>query len=619
MPCLSRDLVELKLPIKPRFRPFKQAPRSFNPLLHSRIKEEIDRLLKAKCIQPCRYAKWVSNIVPIEKKNTDKIRVCVDFRNLNRATPKDEYPMPLAESLINRASGNRIISFLDGNAGCNQIFMAKEDVAKTAFRCPGFAGLFQWVVMTFVLKNVGATYQRAMNLIFHDLHGMILEIYIDDLVVKSAEFVEHLADLRLVFKRMRKYKLEMNPLKCAFGVSAGRFLGFVVHENGIEVDPKKIEAINKIKEPTCKKDVQSLLGKINYLRRFISNMAGKVENLLPVVRLKHEKDFVWGAAQQEAFERIKEYLTRLPVLQAPRVGKAFRLYVAAGKKVLGAVLMQDVAGKEGVIAYLSRRVVEMEARYTHVERLCLALFYACSKLWQYLLSSSCTVVSQYDVMRHMMHKPILSGCLGKWAYSLVECELSYEPLRAMKGQVVAEFIVDYEIRDDDICMVTVTPWKLFFNGSIYVRGNRVGCVLVAPGGEIREMAIRLEFKCTNNQAEYEALVVGLEILMAMKVRDVEAFGDSNLVVQQLRGESQCLDGKLNEYREKCVDMIRKFDTFCIEHIHREQNKMANGLAQQASGYEITRGDFLVKDGPKVCCAEDDHTEGARFGRRDKQG
>jgi hypothetical protein len=125
MPCLSRDLVELKLPIKPGFRPFKQAPRSFNPLLHSRIKEEIDRLLKAKCIQPCRYAKWVSNIVPIEEKNTDKIRVCVDFRNLNRATPKDEYPMPLAESLINRASGNRIISFLDGNAGCNQIFMAK--------------------------------------------------------------------------------------------------------------------------------------------------------------------------------------------------------------------------------------------------------------------------------------------------------------------------------------------------------------------------------------------------------------------------------------------------------------------------------------------------------------
>jgi hypothetical protein len=320
--------------------------------------------------------------------------------------------------------------------------------------------------MTFGLKNAGATYQKAMNLIFHDLLGMILEVYIDDLVVKSAEFVEHLADLRLVFEKMRKYKLKMNPLRHTFGVSAGRFLGFIVHENGIEVDPKKTEAINKIKELTCKKDVQSLLGKKNYLRRFISNMAGKVENLLPVVRLKHEKDFVWGAPQHEAFERIKGYLTRSPVMQAPRIGKAFRLYVTASEKVLGAVLTQDVAGKERVIAYLSRRMVDAETRYTHVEKLCLALYYVCSKLRQYLLSSPCTVVSQCDVMRHMMHKPILSGRLGKWAYSLIEYELSYEPLRVVKGQVVADFIVDYEIKDDDICMVATTPWKLFFDGSV---------------------------------------------------------------------------------------------------------------------------------------------------------
>jgi hypothetical protein len=137
MPGLSMDLVEHKLPIKQGFRPQRQPTRSFNPVLFGRIKEEIDHLLKAKFIQPCRYAEWVSNIVPMEKKNTNKIRVCVDFRDLNRTTPKDEYHIPNADMLINNALGNRVISFLDGNAGYNQIFMAVEDVSKTTFRCPG--------------------------------------------------------------------------------------------------------------------------------------------------------------------------------------------------------------------------------------------------------------------------------------------------------------------------------------------------------------------------------------------------------------------------------------------------------------------------------------------------
>jgi hypothetical protein len=121
------------------------------------VKEEVNRLLHAKFIRPCRYADWISNIVPIEKKGTKKLRVCIDFRDLNKATPKDEYPMPITNFLVNDAFGHRIFSFLDGNAGYNQIFMADEDISKTAFICPGFVGLFEWVVMTFGLKNVGAT------------------------------------------------------------------------------------------------------------------------------------------------------------------------------------------------------------------------------------------------------------------------------------------------------------------------------------------------------------------------------------------------------------------------------------------------------------------------------
>jgi hypothetical protein len=138
--------------------------------------------------------------VPVEKES-GKLRVCIDFRNLNRATPKDEYPMPIADTLINNASGNRIISFLDGNVGYNQIFMAKEDASKTAFIFPGFISLFERVVMTFGLKNAGATYQRAMNFIFHELLGNTVQVYIDDIMVKSAEFSSHVADLCKAFDK----------------------------------------------------------------------------------------------------------------------------------------------------------------------------------------------------------------------------------------------------------------------------------------------------------------------------------------------------------------------------------------------------------------------------------
>jgi hypothetical protein len=134
MPGLSRELVDHRLPIKASFRPYKQGARNFEPEIIGRVQEEVDRLLQAGFIHPCGYADWVSNIVPVEKKSMRKIRICVDFRNINRAIPKDEYPMPIADLLIDRASGNKVISFLDGNMGYNQIFVAKEDVNKTTFR-----------------------------------------------------------------------------------------------------------------------------------------------------------------------------------------------------------------------------------------------------------------------------------------------------------------------------------------------------------------------------------------------------------------------------------------------------------------------------------------------------
>jgi hypothetical protein len=327
--------------------------------------------------------------------------------------------------------------------------MAKEDVRKTAFRCPGFVGLFEWVLMTFGMKNVGATYQRAMNLIFHNLLGVLMEVYMDDVVVKSVGFEEHTPHLKLLLEKMKKYMLQMTPLKCAFGVTSGKFLGFVVHECGIQIDPKKIESIGKIGEPVCKKDVQKMLRKINYLQRFISNLARWVESLLPLVWLKHKEEFAWGAKQREAFKKIKEYLVSPPVLRSPKAGNPFKMYIAAHERVIGAVFLQEEDGKEFPIAFRSRHILDAETRYVFVEKLCLSLYYACSKFQHYIISSSCIVACQYDVIKHMLLKPILSGRIGKWAYVLVEYDLAYEPLRSMKGQVVADFIVDHAAEVDN--------------------------------------------------------------------------------------------------------------------------------------------------------------------------
>ena len=195
MPGLSRELVELKLPIKDGKKPIKQSPRRFAPEILSKIKEEVERLLRCKFIRTTRYVEWIANIVPVIKKNIS-LRVCIDFRDLNSATPKDEYPMPVAEMLVDSAAGYEYLSMLDGYSGYNQIFIAEEDVPKTAFRCPGAIGTYEWVVMPFGLKNAGATYQRAMNSIFHDFIETFMQVYIDDIVVESISSPSHLDHLR---------------------------------------------------------------------------------------------------------------------------------------------------------------------------------------------------------------------------------------------------------------------------------------------------------------------------------------------------------------------------------------------------------------------------------------
>ena len=172
-----------------------------------------------------------------------KLRVCVDFKDLNASTPKDMYVMPIVGMLVDSTANIELLSFMDGFSRYNQILIAVDDITKTALRCPGSLGTFKWLVMPFGLKNAGATYKRAMNAIFHNMLGHHMEIYIDDIMVKSKKVVEHVNHLRKSFERMRLHQLKLNSLKCAFGVQEGDFLGFLVYQRGVEVYQNKAKAI----------------------------------------------------------------------------------------------------------------------------------------------------------------------------------------------------------------------------------------------------------------------------------------------------------------------------------------------------------------------------------------
>jgi ribonuclease HI len=269
------------------------------------------------------------------------------------------------------------------------------------------------------------------------------------------------------------------------------------------------------------------------------------------------------------------------------VGIPFRLYIAVKDAVIGVVLTQVMEGKEHIITYLSWRLIDAKTRYSFIEKLCLSLFYVCSKLRHYLISSTCVVACQADVIKHMLQQPLLSGKIGKWVYALIEYDLAYESLKSIKGEVVADFIVEHSIdqNSDESCnLLSIHPWKLFFDGSACREGQGVGIVLISPRGAIFEQSVHLEYFCMNNQAEFEAILLGLQIISSMGIKHIEAFGDSLLVMQQIAGTFQDLDGSLNAYLEKCLEIIALFDDFTVQHVSSNENTVMNDLARQASGF-----------------------------------
>ncbi|RVW66485.1 Retrovirus-related Pol polyprotein from transposon 17.6 [Vitis vinifera] len=503
MPGLDPSIVQHRLPLLP----------------------QADRLREVETIAP-------SLELAGERGDPEAAQCRILISDLNKASPKDDFPLPHIDMLVDSTAGHSMLSFMDGFSGYSQILMAPEDMEKTSFITEW--GTYCYRVMPFGLKNAGATYQRAATTLFHDMMHRDVEVYVDDMIVKSRDRSDHLAALERFFERIRQFRLRLNPKKCTFGVTSGKLLGYMVSERGIEVDPDKIRAILDMPAPRTEREVRGFLGRLQYISRFIARLTDICE---PIFRLlRKSQPTVWDDQCQRAFERIREYLLSPPVLAPPTPGRPLLLYLSVSDVALGCMLAQlDDSGKDRAIYYLSKRMLDYETRYVMIERYCLAL-------------------------------TRLVGRLMRWLVLLTEFDIHYVTQKSIRGSIVADHLaslpvsdaraIDDDFPDEDVAAVTsLSGWRMYFDGAANHSGYGIGVLLISPHGDHIP-------------------------------RSMEVFGDSNLVLRQIQGEWKTRDVKLKPYHAYLELLVGRFDDLRYTHLPRAQNQFADALATLASMIDI---------------------------------
>nr|GEZ59954.1 reverse transcriptase domain-containing protein [Tanacetum cinerariifolium] len=266
--------------------------------------------------------------------------MCVDFTDLNKACPQDCYPLPEIDWKIESLYGYPFKCFLDAYKGYHQIQMAAADEEKTGFHTG--QGVYCYTKMPFGLKNGGATYQRLMDKAFENQIGRNIEVYVDDLVIKSHTETEMVRDIAKTFQTLRKINMKLNPKKCSFGLAEGVFLGYVITPEGIKPCPDKTTAVLHLPSPETIKEVQSLNGKLAILNRFLSKSAEKYLPLFQTLKKCIKKsDFCWTTKAEQAFQQLKQHLSALPLLAAPKHQEELIMYLSATHGAIRAVLLTE--------------------------------------------------------------------------------------------------------------------------------------------------------------------------------------------------------------------------------------------------------------------------------------
>ena len=343
-----------------------------------------------------------------------------------------------------------------------------------------------------------------------------MEVYIDDMLVKSVRKEDHLAQLREVFEILRKDKLRLNALKCLIGVRLGKFLGHIISNRGIEANPDQISALINLEEPKNAKQVQRLTGMIAALGRFISQSADKCR---PFFRLLGKKrKFLWDEDCSAAFQGIKAYLSSPPCLSIPSPGEPLYLYLAMSEHAVSAVLVQETPEYQRPIFFISKTMTETESRYLQLEKAALALVRVAKKLPQYFQATTVTVLTDLP-LKALLQCSDFSGRITRWGVQLGSLGVEYKPRTSIKGQVLVDFVAEFQGKDVELGSTNPlgfetnsisTEWKLFVDGASNALGSEAEAVLISPEGLIMEQAVRLNFLASNNESEYKALLIGLK-------------------------------------------------------------------------------------------------------------
>ncbi|GJW44573.1 putative nucleotidyltransferase, ribonuclease H [Tanacetum coccineum] len=393
------------------------------PELSEQLKELFDKGFIIPSSSP-----WGSLVLFVKKKD-GSFRMCIDYRELNKLTVKNRYPLPRIDDLFDQLQGLSVYSKIDLRSGYHQLRVREEDISKTDFRTR--YGHYEFQVMPFGLTNAPAVFMDLMNRVCKPYLDKFVIVFIDDILIYSKNKQEHEEHLKLILELLKKEELYAKFSKCEFWIPKVQFLGHVIDSQGIHVDPAKIESIKDWASPKSPTEIHQFLGLVGYYRRFIEGFS-KIAK--PMTKLTQKKvKFEWGDKQEIAFQLLKQKLCSAPILALPEGSKDFIVYCDASSKGLGVVLMQ----RKKVIAYVSRQLKIHEKNYTTHDLELRAVVFSL-KLWRhYLYRTKCTVFTDHKSLEHILNQKALNMRQRCWLELLsdYDCKIRYHP---GKANVVAD-------------------------------------------------------------------------------------------------------------------------------------------------------------------------------------